>query len=706
MNMDILILLMSCFINFSIGLVVFARNHTNTVNKIFGYLAISIIFWSVLNYFSENIAAHALLYNRLTFAAAIVMTFLLMLLANYFPSGKSVMTRKMLLVLGVVSLLFAGFCLTPLLIEQVEFLDPGVNIFVGILYIPYSIFAFYLLFLVAKSLITTYKISSAQEKSHIKLLAFGTAVSSLLTVLTNLILPILLDNSSVSRTTPLYSIIFMSFVAFAIIRHRLFDPRLVLVRLLAYVFSLIVFLSLVLAGFIVLAGSILGVELMISDFLLYGGIAIAAAAVYPYLVKFFNNLTTRIFYQDGYNKSEVHDQLSMLYNSSWDVADLSISSNQMVSEALGVKHSHVVINDSPKKPFISNEGRDFRDKDFPKTLLGKEVDEIVTDDMPDSEFKKSLVAEDISVVLPVLDDGEITGYWLFGPKSSGTIYYSEDISFLKVITSNFGLAISNAKKFEQLQDFNKRLRKEVRSATSDLRDANKKLRELDIAKDDFMSMTSHQLKPQLTATQGFVAMLEEGIEGKLNEKQQELVNLSKKGVERMTNIVTGLLDLPRSSSGDIKITKTKTDMNKLIKEEALRLQARADKRWILITARIPKNTIHVKVDRLKIAEAVSNLLRNAIDYSPDSSEIVVTLTKDTKNVSIEVLDEGIGVPNKERNKLFTKFYRGNNAKKARPAGTGVGLFFAKNIVDAHKGEMVYKPNKPKGSVFGFRLPLT
>lgn len=113
----------------------------------------------------------------------------------------------------------------------------------------------------------------------------------------------------------------------------------------------------------------------------------------------------------------------------------------------------------------------------------------------------------------------------------------------------------------------------------------------------------------------------------------------------------------------------------------------------------------MELDEGKIRQVVMNYADNAIYYSHENSTITVSLSVENDEVLFTVKDTGIGVPKAEQEKLFAKFYRAANARVQRPDGTGVGIYLAKKVIDAHGGKIVFESTEGKGSTFGFRLPL-
>jgi signal transduction histidine kinase len=132
----------------------------------------------------------------------------------------------------------------------------------------------------------------------------------------------------------------------------------------------------------------------------------------------------------------------------------------------------------------------------------------------------------------------------------------------------------------------------------------------------------------------------------------------------------------------------------------------SNKRDVHILYDKPDNIPKVNIDKDKINQVIMNFLDNAIQYSHEGGEIEVSLTQiDNTQVEFKVRDNGIGVPKDEQDKLFTKFFRAENAKVVRPDGTGIGLYMAAKVIKAHGAEVVFKSEEGVGSTFGFRLVL-
>ncbi len=234
-----------------------------------------------------------------------------------------------------------------------------------------------------------------------------------------------------------------------------------------------------------------------------------------------------------------------------------------------------------------------------------------------------------------------------------------------------------------------------------------KLRALDEAKDDFISMASHQLRTPLTSVKGYISMLLEGDVGPISAEQRTVLSQSFASCQRMVYIISDLLNVSRINTGKFVIDKTSFSLDAVIREEIDQLKEIAKSRQVIIDYLPPKEAIaQVTLDETKIRQVIMNFIDNALYYTLSGGKIEVSLEATTASIEVKVTDNGIGVPSSERAHLFTKFYRASNARKTRPDGTGLGLYMSKKIIVAQGGAIVFHSKENYGSTFGFRFPKT
>jgi signal transduction histidine kinase len=176
-------------------------------------------------------------------------------------------------------------------------------------------------------------------------------------------------------------------------------------------------------------------------------------------------------------------------------------------------------------------------------------------------------------------------------------------------------------------------------------------------------------------------------------------------VRGMKRMVADFLNVSRIEAGKFIIDVKPTNINKMISEEVNGLGPSAKEKEVLLQFIPPKHPVPlVEIDEQKTRQAAMNLIDNAIYYTP-KGDVKVYLDADQDHVTFKVVDNGIGVPEKQKDKLFQKFYRADNARNERPNGNGVGLYLVKRVIEDQGGKIIFESAEGKGSTFGFTLPI-
>jgi signal transduction histidine kinase len=502
-------------------------------------------------------------------------------------------------------------------------------------------------------------------------------------------------------------------MAYAIIKHRLFDIKRAVARSVAYILSL-GFIGLVYGGAIFLLSSIFVSDNKIdsAERVSYVVLALLSALLYGPTKKFFDRLTNRIFYRDAYDPEEFLDELNGAIVGNIELGVLLRHSTRVIQKNLKCEHCFIEVLPTPTTPHrIIGEGSIELDKTETEYILsglvhfGKRL--LITEQLGSGEgkLKDLLSSKNIAIIIrlvPSVDpSSEAIAHLIIGTKKSGNVYDKQDIHTIEIISDELLIAVENALRFEEIQGFAAKLQAEVNSATSKLQRTNKKLRELDETKDEFISMASHQLRTPLTSVKGYMSMVLEGDSGKITKQQRELLNQAFVSSQRMVYLIADLLNVSRLKTGKFVIEPTPTNLAEVIEGEIDQLKETAKAKNIEIEYEKPKDFPTLLLDETKIRQVIMNFADNAIYYTPSGGKVTVELTEDKSNIYFKVTDNGLGVPKNDIPHLFTKFYRASNARKARPDGTGLGLFMAKKVIDAQRGNLLFESEENKGSMFGF-----
>jgi PAS domain S-box-containing protein len=233
--------------------------------------------------------------------------------------------------------------------------------------------------------------------------------------------------------------------------------------------------------------------------------------------------------------------------------------------------------------------------------------------------------------------------------------------------------------------------------------------EVDRLKSEFVATVSHELRTPMTPIKGYVEFLLMGGAGELNPQQLEFVNVIKTNIDRLSILVNDLLDVSRIESGKVALNFQPINMDEVVEEVLEVIQQRSDEdaRPVSFDVNIPTNLPSVYGDAERVSQIVTNLVDNAYKYSPENSTVTINLHEVAGAVQLDVIDQGIGIFPDEQDKIFERFYRGENHLVMATSGTGLGLPIVKELVEMHNGEIwVRSTGVPgEGSTFSITLPI-
>ena len=220
-------------------------------------------------------------------------------------------------------------------------------------------------------------------------------------------------------------------------------------------------------------------------------------------------------------------------------------------------------------------------------------------------------------------------------------------------------------------------------------------------KDEFVNILSHELRTPMTSIGLFSSILEKGLQSERNSLYKYLVKL-KEQVERLSRHIQAFIDVSEIQVGSLHLKKEEFSLNDLIRQLISYYKDKV--KYEIILSENDKSII-LHADKKRLEEVVNVLLSNAIKYSASDQLIHIGLSKKDRNAEVAIRDYGIGIPEEEQKRIFEKFYQVGDQSKYLNPGFGVGLYFAREIVEMHKGQVWMESEKGKGSIFYFSLPL-
>lgn len=710
MTIELILLLILCTALMLMGLFVYLRDRGDKSNKYFFWFVLSIIGWLLSNYFSNDQELHEnglLVLNKAVFVFPAICAYYVLMFSLSFTRVLERTGKKVKWLIRGLALFAVLISSTNLVVAGLVLTDQGTN---GIIFGPASPYFFLYQIVYFGLVVPIFIYALRHEKEPIIRTRFqyvlaGIILSFIVILLTNLLLPLLRHDYSLIGAGPYATLILIASISYAIVKHRLFQLRMAVARSVAY-FSLISVLALFYSGMMLaLTGLFLGESPTQGESVINVVLALILAVTFEPLRRKFERITDNLFYRDRYDSQVVLNSFSGILVSELDLDRILKRTITDICQQLHIQFGQIVVFNHDRVYRIEHYGP------LPKRLmvvpelrkLNHPV--IVADELKVGERKELLDEHGIRVSLMLRTREEFIGYLLLGDKLSGDIYSSQDVEVLEIIAKQMAVAILNAKAYAEIQEFNKTLQARVDHATGRIRVANRHLKELDKAKDEFISMASHQLRTPLTTIKGYLSMMMEGDAGHMSKTQMEFAGYAFGSSERMVNLISDLLNVSRLSAGRFIIQTKPTDMVEMIRDEVRQLETHATAKNLKLIFEPPAIPLPLaEIDDNKTRQVVMNFIDNAIYYTQTGS-VTVTLDQTGHHVRLRVTDTGIGVPEIAKKKLFSKFFRAENAMTVRPDGTGLGLYLARRVVEDQGGTILFSSTLGKGSTFGFELPI-
>ncbi|MCX6764489.1 MAG: HAMP domain-containing sensor histidine kinase [Candidatus Nealsonbacteria bacterium] len=224
-------------------------------------------------------------------------------------------------------------------------------------------------------------------------------------------------------------------------------------------------------------------------------------------------------------------------------------------------------------------------------------------------------------------------------------------------------------------------------------------------KSELVSLASHQLRTPLTSIKWYSEMLlGEGAE-ELTQKQKKYVEEVYRGNERMIGLVSNLLNVSRIEMGILTVNSKPTDIGEILREVVKEQAPFIQRKKHEVVVEIPKGLLKIFTDPESVRMIFQNIFGNAVEYTHPGGNITCTVEKKDKEIITAIKDTGIGIPEKQQNKIFQKLFRGDNAVRGHPGGTGLELYITKAMVDALSGKIWFKSKEGEGTTFWIALPI-
>lgn len=328
-------------------------------------------------------------------------------------------------------------------------------------------------------------------------------------------------------------------------------------------------------------------------------------------------------------------------------------------------------------------------------------------DKSSKEIPRFLKILDLSsfVYAPIMQKNGASGVLCMGCESPYTHLTEGDKDIVYILATQIGQATENAKLFEETWRSHQELEQKIQQRTKELSAALEEIKIISKRKSDFISAVSHELRTPLTSIKGYASILAAGKLGELPPQAKERVEKINKHSDGLSQLINNLLDISRIESGRVEMRLEPLSLKNMVESLGDMLAPPMKEKNIEFVIEIQPDLPRVLADKDQLERVFINLVGNAIKFVPSGGRIVVRAkTMEPQMLQVAIIDNGIGIPEKDLAKLGEEFFRVDNDVNAKVKGTGLGLSLVKLIIEAHKGKLSITSALGHGSTFSFTLP--
>lgn len=289
------------------------------------------------------------------------------------------------------------------------------------------------------------------------------------------------------------------------------------------------------------------------------------------------------------------------------------------------------------------------------------------------------------LILPLRTRREILGALVIAANNPDCAMTDEKLPLAEILAERAALAIENAKLYTEQVD------------------ARRKVEDLSRLKDEFLSIASHELRTPVTSIKGYTQLAKTLIRENDLRTSEEYLDIALDQIDRMSRLIIELLDVSRIETGRLEIRRDPIPWTTFVSDVVHRHHTAVSERRFQLN--LPVGHKRVLGDRDRLEQVLGNLMENAVKYSPEGSEILVSVDDRGDQMLTSVADRGIGIPTDELGQVFERFHRGRQVSSTNYGGLGLGLYITKQIVERHGGTIWVESREGQGTTFSFSLPV-
>lgn len=712
-----------------LGAIVLFRNPKNKMNQTFALFCLTIFVWAAAYIFwplAKTAEGTLLAFQVLHLGACFIPIAYFHYVVRWLDIYKQ---KRVIVILGYITATAISFTIPSKFFiakmapkfEMAFWADPGP------LYYSYLILFFGYFIYSSALLYQGYRRETGVKRHQIKLILTGIVIG-FFGGSSNYFLWFNIDIPPYGN---ILTVAFVIFTAYAIMRYRFMDMR-VVARAMSIYFLDALFISIFFSLILLVCPHVAKLEF--SQYIWYLAFIVAPlfAVFFVQYHKWMTTLIDRHFFYSLYDYQTTIASLSAElthYSDLNKILDLIVDK---IMSTMGLNRAGVLLVDTGQGEIrykiakvtgfdITNGISLVKDnfltrylKKIAKPLVREELSGLASNSQNPKEARAFLNLEkemehiEASLCLPLLSGQILRGIIVLGFKKNDDPYTQQDLDLLSTLSNQAAIAIDNARMYQETKNFNKVLQVKVNEQTKDIKAKAEHLEKLLKMREEFLDIASHQLKTPVSVIRGTLSMFREGSMDNLPKAEQRkfMDNIYHKA-EKLNVIISDILRASEIDSEEFKIDPVKSQSVSVVdtvKEVYNDLKELADEKGIKLLINLPKRgAFNVLSSADFLEQAIYNLVDNAIKYTSKGS-VTIDLSGDDKEITLIVKDTGIGVPEGEKAKIFDKFARAKNAVNMYTDGSGLGLYIVKKIIEAHDGGSITLLSKEnEGSTFTVKL---
>jgi signal transduction histidine kinase len=683
--------------NLGLGLLVYSKSSPyRRVNASFSFLSWALAGWafSILMIFLFKEPQSRLFWVKMSYVTSSYIPSTFFYFSIVFPKEKHILSPIYKFLLFFCSSIFAALSFSELMIRSAQW--ETITVSYGIAHRFFSIFLILSVFAGIVSLSKSLKGSVAIERLQIKYCLIGMAVSAIFAISLNVILP-LLGTSRLSNLGPPSTLIMVSFITYAIMKHRLMDINIVLKKGTTYVLlTLLIFIPSAIIILISQRFFFKQINYLFSVIILV--LLLLVAFLFNRVKPSTEKAVEQILFKNRYDYRETLGKFSKALVTILDLQSLSKRIVETITQTMGVRKASLFLWNEEKggyslfesKNIKMNASTPFLSKNDPLPHYLQKIGEIIIreelakganiSELNDVIKKMSLLEAEVSI--PLISKGQLIGMINLSHKFNKDIYSHEDIELLSTLANQTAISIENARLYEDLKRSKSYMRRADRLASLGTLTAG----------------LAHEIRNPLVAIKTLTQLLPERLDDV--EFRNQFLQIAAGEVDRISSLVTELLEFARPSDPKLELE----DINTILDGMILLVSTETKKKQINITKDYSADLPPIQIDREQIKQVFLNILLNGIEATSENGKITVKTRSFIKPggepyIQIEFTDTGYGIPEDYLEDIFNPFFT------TKSTGSGLGLSISNQIIQDHRGYINVESQVHEGSSFFINLPV-